>query len=136
MTNYRLAKGEDIPKLVDQYALEFPLEFPTVVADHDGEFRGMLGTTDDEFLISGPFYADSPMVMIKLLKAYRNVMRLLGVESYYFSVEKTNKDWLAQVRRLSMMKEREEFETDELIWFETSIDYPYGIKYKFPKEVH
>ena len=136
-TIYRLAQEAEMPRLLAQYAFDDLPVFPTLVADRDGQFMGVLGTlSEKEFIISGPFYADSPIVMINLLKAYRNTMRLLGVDKYYFFVDKTNERWLKQVRKLKIMVERVDLETEDLVWFETYIDYPYGVRYKFPREVH
>lgn len=137
MTNYRLANDDEMPKIYEAYDITNPMGWPVVIAEDKGKIKGVLGTLDDEdFIISGPFFAENGIVMIRLVKAYRNVMRLLGANKYYFFVEKSNERWLKQVRRLKMMVEREDMEQEDLVWFETYIDYPYGIKYQFPSEVH
>lgn len=136
-TIYRLAEEEDYPKLIDKYDAEYRFGWPTVVAVRGDEYRGMLGTIeDDDFVVAGPFYADTPMVMIRVATAYENIMKMLNVHKYYFFILKENEHWLKQMRKFPAMVERLDMDTEDRVWFEHEIQYPEGVRYQYSMEMH
>lgn len=104
-TIYRLARDEDDYFLDLMQWGDVPRRFPTVVAERDGVIVGYLATdARPEFICAGPLYVDLPsgrsgaVIALRLLEAYEAVLRVAGVESYYFSIEKPS--WRRVAERL------------------------------------
>jgi len=106
MVKYRLAKpGGEYNRLYSLMEQEGgkkePLGWPVVVAEEHGRAIGFLATyPTEEALIAGPLVIEGgkrPFVFIRLVDAYENLLRLAGVTTYCFRVDKTNTKRISQV---------------------------------------
>ena len=65
--------------------------FPTVVAKRDGRVIGFLATSPSaDAVVAGPFVTEggrNPILFLRLLESYENVMRKAGVAAYLYRVE-------------------------------------------------
>lgn len=99
------------------------LGFPTVIAERDEKVIGFLSThRKDGYVTAGPLVIDKatgPITAMRLLEAYDQVMRALGLQAYLFGVEKKGR-WNAVVHR-GMDGAAESFkklaETDTMVWY-------------------
>jgi hypothetical protein len=121
-TTYRLAEGPDFAvchKLFKSQGHERDARyaFPTVVADRDGDIVGFYSTNDaQEYITAGPLEVDKSLdnpliVAIRLVDAYDNVMRSVGINSYLFSVDKDNEQWKDIMERATGLESYAEDET-------------------------
>lgn len=111
MTHYLIADtAQDYRKahvLIQKEGMpDAPLNFPTVMAWHEGELIGVLGTdTTQNMIIAGPLVLRSdkrrPFTLLRLIETYERVMRVCGVTQYVFSVEDKNAHWLKQITELT-----------------------------------
>ena len=116
MTSYRLAKDDEIPNVIRYLGnVVYRIGWPTVIAEHEGKILGVFSTHDtDEAIIAGPIKANTSFIALRLVEAYENVMKFLGIAGYMFSVGKSDLRWLRIVRKFQVT----EFQEDEnLIWF-------------------
>lgn len=83
------------------------LHFPTVVADRDGKIWGFLSTNEcDWCLMAGPLETQTPnpIMVMRLVEAYENVIRLMGVTRYCFAIRKDQKRWIEQTSSFDMVE--------------------------------
>lgn len=80
--------------------------WPTVVAERGGRVVGVLATQRrDDMILAGPLAIEggsNPIMFIRLVEAYENVLRAAHIRSYYFTVDKTNESQIARVQELGI----------------------------------
>lgn len=98
------------------------LGWPTVIAERNGKILGFISTWPKAKLITaGPLIlaANShPIVAVRLIEAYENILRVSGVTTYFFHIESENKDWMDFAERLGVMPFEE---TRSGQWYQRSI---------------
>lgn len=105
-TIYRLAIASDAPAC---YALEYrtfgeiwPLGFPTIVAERNGEIIGLISTSVEcnWATMAGPLCLKRPsaVVAMRLIEFYEMALKTDGHKSYVFFVSVWNKHWLDQAK--------------------------------------
>lgn len=95
------------------------LHFPTVVAERNGRIIGFLSTNEcDWCLMAGPLETQTPnpIMVMRLVEAYENAIRLMGITRYCFSINKKQKRWIEQTSSFDMVEAIAE--DDENIVFE------------------
>lgn len=105
-------------------AVDWTLHWPTVIAVRDGEVIGFLSSNKVNWCqMAGPLELKRPsaFVALRLVEAYEQVMRFLGVERYCFFIARTNRPWLDQAFRLGLIPIRA---NDENIFFERILTEP------------
>lgn len=89
-------------ELAETGAESHAYSFPTVIARRDGEVIGFFATIPpDKYVIAGPLVIKggrNPVVAMRLIEAYDVVMRRLGIQLYYFTVDATRTDALSLER--------------------------------------
>lgn len=82
--------------------------WPTVVAERGGRVVGVLATQRrDDMILAGPLAIEgsaNPIMFIRLVEAYENVLRAARIRSYYFTVEKSNESQIARVKELGIQQ--------------------------------
>lgn len=75
--------------------------WPVIVAEENGKAIGFLATYDTESaLIAGPLVIEGsnrPFVFIRLVDAYENLLKTIGVSVYCFRIAKDNPERIAWV---------------------------------------
>ena len=94
--------------------------WPTVVAERDGEIIGFLSTRDLRGrLEAGPLIigveGHKSFVALRLIEAYENLLSLLGYKGYIFSVVKSNPKWVKSVEQGANLKPYAE--TEDRFWY-------------------
>lgn len=83
------------------------LKFPTVVADRGGKIVGFLSTNACDWChMAGPLETSngSPIMVMRLIEAYENLIRLMGLTRYCFSIAKSQKRWIEQTSSFDMVE--------------------------------
>lgn len=92
-TRYTLMKPHDkkrCEELARQYGIETVprLDWPTVVAKRKGKLLGFLSTRPvKDAIVAGPIVVGTEVkgpIVMRLVEAYENVLRMAGVTSYLF----------------------------------------------------
>lgn len=96
-----LVKAEGLP--------EHRISFPTVMAWKDNELTGILSTyIDKNTIYAGPLVLKKGQrrswTLIRLVETYEKVMRSMTIKSYFFSVDKANKEWLDKISDVYELK--------------------------------
>lgn len=128
-TIYRLSEPRDIPmckkiweESSDQFGGVKKLSWPTIIAERNGRLLGFVSTQPTKkMLVVGPLITRKPchsIVILRLVEAYEYILRKAGVSSYWFHVEKKNKQWLKLIYKLGL---KENDETDTGYWFERKL---------------
>ena len=102
-TTYRLWKDTDRAALWELGVEE--TEFPTVVAERDGEIIGCLATQEEpSCVVAGPLVVKDGRLKaicgIRLAEAYENVLRAAGVTTYYFCIDREHEAWIKSALRM------------------------------------
>lgn len=127
-TIYRLAVIEDLPAcnaiLEAQFGQSWPLGFPTVVAERDGEILGLLSTNTEcnWALMAGPLALKRPsfITVMRLCEAYEVVLRKMGVTRYCFFISVWNNKWIRQATEIGCKVIRS---NDKNLFFERLLPY-------------
>lgn len=85
---------------------DWDLHWPTVIAVRDGEVIGFLSSNKVDWCqMAGPLELKrpSPFVVVRLIEAYENVMRFLGVTRYCFFIARSNTHWMKQAERFGLL---------------------------------
>ena len=103
ITEYRMALNKDMLSIYENFELDRHMGWPVVVAERKGKIIGFLGTQDrKEMVVAGPLEVaikNKGFVVMRLIEAYDNLMRSLGMKEYWFSVDaKNNVKWESQVK--------------------------------------
>lgn len=90
------------------------LSFPTVMAWKDNELTGILSTyIDKNTIYAGPLVLKKGQrrswTLIRLVETYEKVMRDMTIKSYFFSVDKANKEWLDKISDVYELKPYTEY---------------------------
>lgn len=110
-TRYTLMKPHDRKRceaLAREYGIETVprLDWPTVVAKRKGKILGFLSTRPTKSaIVAGPIVVGTDVkgpVVMRLVEAYENVLRMAGVTSYLFYV--TDLKWKRQVETIFDIK--------------------------------
>lgn len=108
MTVYRLAHSpKDYAACHALLTERATLSWPTIVAERDGSIIGFLATQPrTDAIVAGPLAVrPSPgaaWTLMRLIDAYEAVLRLAGVTSYRFFVERANARWTRLVAKLGL----------------------------------
>lgn len=105
-TIYRLANPSDAPAC---YALEheqlgdiWPLGFPTIVAERNGEIIGLISTSVEcrWATMAGPLCLKRPsaIVAMRLIEFYEMALKYDGKDRYVFYISTWNEHWLKQAK--------------------------------------
>lgn len=89
---------------------DWDLHWPTVVAVRDKQIIGFLSSNKvDWCVMAGPLELarPSPFVVLRLIEAYENVMRFMGVTQYCFFIAKSNQHWMRQAEAIGLTRIRE-----------------------------
>ena len=123
-TSYRIAEQKDYKvchKLLRESVLpDCPLHWPTVVAERDGKILGFLSTqTNQGFIEAGPLVVSDEIsvkafIALRLAEAYENILKLSGIHTYYFGIEKEREEWIEVIKKMGFEKYKE---YDGIIWF-------------------
>lgn len=105
-TIYRLATSADTLACYQleqaQFGKAWPLGFPTIVAERNGEIIGLFSTNIecDWAHMAGPLVLKRPsaIVAMRLIEFYEFALRQLNLPSYVFFVSAWNDHWLQQAR--------------------------------------
>lgn len=105
-TIYRLATPADFPACQAleqaQFDTSWPLGFPTIVAERNGEIIGLFSTNleCDWAHMAGPLALKRPsaIVAMRLIEFYEFALRQLSIPAYVFFVSAWNDHWLKQAR--------------------------------------
>lgn len=127
-TIYRLAAPEDTlacnALLEAQFGQSWPLGFPTIVAERDGEILGLLSTnTECQWaLMAGPLALKHPsfIIVLRLCEAYEVALQLMGVTRYCFFISAWNKKWIRQATEMGCKIIRS---NDKNLFFERLLPY-------------
>ena len=97
---------------------DWKLHFPTVVAIKDNKIFGFLSTVKSSWCVmAGPLEMLDQQLngihILRLLEAYEVVLRTMGVTSYCFTVQRSNKHWYNQLLRGG----NQPFTSDEKAWY-------------------
>lgn len=82
------------------------LAWPTVVAERDGRVIGFMASSPcDWCLMGGPMDMEtpSPIMAMRLIEAYENLLIRSGITRYCFYIEATNKRWIEQVSAIDFV---------------------------------
>jgi hypothetical protein len=131
-TLYRIADNSgDYKKchaLLREIAPEEDRKFnwPTVVAERDGEIVGFLSTrTLHGRIEAGPMIigveGHKSFVALRLIEAYENLLNLLGYKGYIFSVRKSDPKWVKAVEHGADLKPYAE--TEDRFWYYKKVRY-------------
>jgi hypothetical protein len=106
-TTYRLSTDTDRPALWELGVEE--TAFPTVVAERGGEIIGCLATQEESSaVVAGPLVVKDgrlkAIAAIRLAEAYENVLRLVGVNGYYFCIDIEHEGWVKSAMRMGTFK--------------------------------
>jgi hypothetical protein len=98
-----MALNKDMLSIYENFELDRRMGWPVVVAERKGKIIGFLGTQDrKEMVVAGPLEVaikNKGFVVMRLIEAYDNLMRSLGMKEYWFSVDaKNNVKWEGQVK--------------------------------------
>ncbi len=120
--DYRIADGAEdykrIYKFLSDNKVKFfdTLTFPTIIAtrEEDEEIIGVLGTSvgTARGVLAEPLYIaiKNPMVTLRIVQVYENIMERAGIKSFSFDVPKDAPKWLSSVRNSGAYEETGERE--------------------------
>lgn len=83
-------------------------QFPTIVAERDGEVIGFVSTRIAEgAIIAGPLVIEggkNPFLFIRLAEGYENVLRAAGVKAYLHQIDKERPEHVEFMERLGFTR--------------------------------
>jgi hypothetical protein len=128
-TEYRLANEQDLQQLYDTFDIPCKLGWPTVVAVRGNKLLGFLSTQErDEAVVAGPLMVNcrkgksKAFVCLRLVEAYDNLMRAMGIRKYLFHVAKDETPaWVRQVDEAGIYAIINE--TDAHLWYERDLSF-------------
>jgi len=128
-TDYKLAKsGHDYASchsFLRRFDQQTPhLTFPTVMAERGNELIGVLGTKKSrKAVVAGPLYVEVPgnyaFVTLRLIEAYENILRHLGIRTFLFSIWQHQPTWVKMVTDLGCIPY--ENGADGKVWFKREL---------------
>lgn len=116
---------QDCADLAEERGISFEkLSYPTIMAKRDDKIIGFISTWPrDKHIIAGPLAVKlgHAFSMVRLVEAYDNFIRANGVESYYFTVQATNKNWLKMIHRATGLVAFQS--VNGILWFERRLKH-------------
>jgi hypothetical protein len=101
-----------------------PMTFPTVLARRDGKPIGFISTQPSNKAVAvGKLVVQEtnrPLIIaLRLSEAYENVLRLAGIKTYLFPVDRKRPEFLKVVEKLGVVEQVRESTSN--IWFRRTL---------------
>ena len=126
-TVYRLACSPEEEQaaraFLDERLPSRTVEFPIITATREDRLVGVLATsTDQGAIVAGPLAVEgrSPFVALRLIDVYERIMRMTGVDAFYFHLAPEDNSWRRAVAKIGL----EPFHQDAAgAWFKRSLPH-------------